>query len=82
MRASSAQERRTERRSVTPHCGIEVRPMKTIQYAATVALAIGLATPSHVQIRTGVERSIGISQYCIPPDHSADVQKLYCRDAS
>jgi hypothetical protein len=64
-----------------PNCGIEVRPMKTIQYAATVALAIGLATPSHVQIRA-VERSIGISQYCVPPDHGADVQKLYCRDAS
>ncbi len=56
--------------------------MKTMQYAATLALAIGLATPSHVQIRAGAERSIGISQYCVPPDHSADVQKLYCRDAS
>jgi hypothetical protein len=56
--------------------------MKTMQYAATVALAIGLATPSHVEIRAGLERSIGISQYCVPPDHSADGQKLYCRDAS
>jgi len=56
--------------------------MKTMQYAATVALAIGLATPSQVQIRAGADPSIGISQYCVPPDHSADVQKLYCRDAS
>jgi len=56
--------------------------MKTMQYAATVAFALALAAPSHVEIRRGPEHGIGMSQYCVPPDHSADVQTLYCRDLS
>ena len=59
---------------------IEVRPMKTMQYATTTALALALATPSHVQIRTGAEQSTRVSQYCVPPDNITDVHKLYCRD--
>ena len=56
--------------------------MKSMQYAATVAFALALAAPSQVEIRSGPEHGVGISQYCVPPDHGADVQKLYCREVS
>ncbi len=56
--------------------------MKTMQYATTMALALALATPSHVQIRTGAEQSTRVSQYCVPTNNSTDVHRLYCRDAS
>src|SRR5262249_17761035 len=61
------------------HRSVEGTPMKTMQYAATLALALGLSISSQAQIRTGPERDILHAQFCVPPDNSADVHKLYCR---
>jgi hypothetical protein len=59
--------------------------MKTIQHTVTVALAgmFGLlaVSSSFPPMQMPAEGRSLISQYCVPPDETADLHRVYCRYA-
>ena len=65
------------------NASIKVANMKTMQQAVTVALVgtLGLlaVTSSFAPMQMPAEGHSLISQYCAPPDETADLHRVYCR---